>query len=509
MNDTKDKISEFTRTGNYHNIITLLEQEIVKTEKEEEIYNLELKLAETYYSIREFSKAKAIGEKLLPLVEKKSDHVLKGDVENLLGKIYRIHQRYDEALTHYENAKKSFKLANHNLGLSKIYHNIGNVYVFLGQFKESLKNHHKALDLAQQEGADEAIASSYLNIGGAHYQNGQVDQASDYFSKARDLFEKIGDEPSLAAIYLNLAETNMLRREFKSAKENSQLSKDLYTKQQNIVGQKLALTTLGKAEKLSGLYDDAIETFNTLMTIEPDKTPEIIYFELGECYLLTNQKIKAKEIFEKILELPNRTQESIGYSLDSLARIAIELNNYEEAKAIYSQLVDVLNNKEPLDNDSIIATQANLGFVLLKTGDFDKSWKYLETCTNYFRKKKNLEELITFTNNYRDHLLSVDDYQNSISVIKDFTIPALKKLSKDKNQLNQYNYEVALLYKIMGKNEEALAYQKKKIKKKTSFPILEPSFLQSSLIEETKRDNLKKHHISFLKAIQDEKIAEK
>lgn len=301
----------------------------------------------------------------------------------------------------------------------------------------------------------------------------------------------------------------MLRREYKTAKENSQLSKDLYTKQQNIIGQKLALTTIGKAEKLSGLYNDAIETFNTLMAIEPDKIPENIYFELGECYLLTNQKRKAKEIFEKILELPNRTQESIGYSLDSLARIAIESNNHEEAKAIYSQLVDVLNNMEILDRDSIIATQANLGFVLLKTGDFDQSWKYLETCTNYFRKKKNLEELITFTNNYRDHLLSVDDYQNSISVIKDFTIPALKKLSKDKNQLNQYNYEVALLYNIMGKNEEALIYQKKNIKKKNSFPILEPSFLQSSLIEQVKRDNIKKHHISFLKAIQDEKIAEK
>lgn len=509
MNNIKDKIKEFTRTGNYHEIITLLEQEIEKTEKEEEKYHLELKLAESYYSIREFSKAKAIGEKLSSLIEDKSDHILIGDVENLLGKIYRIHQRYDEALSHYENAKKSFKLANHKLGLSKIYHNIGNVYVFLGQFKESLKNHQKALDLAQQEGVDEAIASSYLNIGGAHFQNGQVDKAADFFNKAKDLFDKIGDEPSLAAIYLNLAETNMLRREYKNAIENSQLSKNFYTKQQNTVGQKLALTTLGKAEKLSGLYDDAIETFNTLMAIEPDRIPENIYFELGECLLVTNQKIKAKEIFEKILELPNRTQESIGYSLDSLARIAIELNNYEEAKTIYSKLVDVLNNMEPLDKDSVIATQANLGFVLLKTGDFDQSWKNLETCTNYFRKKKNLEELITFTNNYRDHLLSVDDYQNSISVIKDFTIPALKKLSKDKNQLNQYNYEVALLYNIMGKNKEALTYQKKNIKKKNIFLILEPSFLQSSLIEQTKRDNIKKHHISFLKAIQDEKNAEK
>ncbi len=503
MNDIKDQITEYSRTGQYHDLIDLLEQKIVESKNVEEKYLLELKLAESYYSIREFSKSKNIGEKLLPLVKEKADLILLGEVENLLGKIYRIHQRYDEALNHYNNAKKSFKLANHNIGLSKIYHNIGNVYIFLGHFKNSLKNHRKALDLAMEEEDEEAIASSCLNIGSVYYQDGQIDEALDYFSRAKDLFVKLRNEPSLAAIHLNLAETNLLRRDFKSARENSIISRDLYSKQQNEIGLKLALTTLGRAEKSLGLLNEAIETFRSLINIDPNNTQEDIFFELGECYIETNQKVNAKETYEKILELPKRTPQITGYSLDFLARLALEENNLNEAKLIYLQLLEFLNNMDPRDNESIVSTQANFGFVLLKTGEFEEAWKLLEKCTNYFRKKKNLKDLITLTNNYRDYLISIDNYNHSISIIENFVIPAVRKLSKEKFQIYRNNYEAALLYSMMGKKDEALKYWKKKQPKNIPFQKLSPTFLQSMIISEAKKEELKKQHLSFLKMIRD------
>ncbi|MFX0085940.1 MAG: tetratricopeptide repeat protein [Candidatus Hodarchaeota archaeon] len=503
MNDIKDQITKYSRSGKYHDLIDLLEQQIDESKNVEEKYFLKLKLAESYYSIREFSKAKSIGEKLLPLVKEKADLILIGEVENLLGKIYRIHQRYNEALIHYNNAKKSFKLANHNVGLAKIYHNIGNVYIFLGHFKNSLKNHRKALDLAIEEEDEEAIASSYLNIGSIYYQDGSIDEALDYFSKAKDLYVKLGNEPSLAAIHLNLAEVNLLRRDFKSARKNSIISKDLYSKQQNEIGLKLALTVLGKAEKSLGLFNEAIDTFRNLINIDPNNIKDDIFFELGECYIKTNQQIKAKETFEKILELPKRTPQSTGYSLDFLARLALEMNNLNEARQLYTQLLAFLNSMDPQDNDSIVSTQANFGFVLLKTGEFEEAWKLLETCTNYFRKKKNLEDLITLTNNYRDYLISIDDYKHSISIIENFIIPAVKKLSKEKFQIYRINYEVALLYSMIGKNGEALKYWKKSKPKNILFQKLNPTFLESMIISEIKKEELKKQHLSFIKMIRD------
>ncbi|MHA1969849.1 MAG: tetratricopeptide repeat protein, partial [Candidatus Hodarchaeales archaeon] len=410
MNDINVQIEEYSRRGKYHELVAILEQEIKKTENDAKKYDYELKLAEIYYSLRKFSKAKTIGEKLLPLAQEESKLELIGDVENLLGKIYRIHQRYDEALLHYQNAKRSFTQANNKVGLAKIYHNVGNVHVFLGEFKEALKNHHKALELAQQEGKDEAIASSFLNIGSTHYQNGEVDKALESFIKAKEIYESIQDEPSLAAVYLNLAETNFLRRDYPATIDNSSLSSKLYEKQNNLIGLKLALTVKGRAEKSSGLFQDAIDTFSKIVTLFPSDVQEDIYIELGESFLFAKQQIEAKETFEKILELPGRTPQGTGFSLDYLARIATELEYLGEAKRIYSQLLNLLYSMDPQDNDSIVSTQANLGFVLLKIGEFSTAWELLKSCCTYFTKKKNIEDLTALTNNFRDYLISQEDY---------------------------------------------------------------------------------------------------
>ncbi len=503
MNDINVQIMEYSRRGKYEEIVAILEQEIKKTENITKKYDYELKLAEIYYSMRKFSKAKTIGEKLLPLVKEESKLELIGDVENLLGKIYRIHQRYDEAMLHYQNAKRYFTETNSKAGLAKIYHNIGNVHVFLGEFKEALKNHHKALELAQQEGNDEAIASSFLNIGSTHYQNGEVDKAIESFIKAKRIYESIQDEPSLAAVHLNLAETNLLRRDYPAAIDNSSISSKLYDKQKNQIGMKLALTVKGRAEKASGLSPNAIETFSNMITSFPNDVQEDIYIELGESFLFENRKIEAKETFEKIMELPSRTQQGTGFSLDYLARIATELENLDEAKRIYSQLLNLLHSMEPQDEDSIVSTQANLGFVLLRIGEFAKAWELLKSCCTYFTRKKNLEDLTALTNNFRDYLISQEEYAHSITIIEDFIIPAVKKLTKEINQITQLNYEVAFLYYLMGKKSEALNHWNKKLPKKRTFQRISPTFLNSLIFDEKKQEELKHQHILFLKNIQD------
>jgi tetratricopeptide (TPR) repeat protein len=503
MNDINVQVEEYSRRGKYHELVVILEHEIKKTENVAKKYDYELKLAEIYYSMRKFSKAKTMAEKLIPLVQEESKLNLIGDVENLLGKIYRIHQRYDEATLHYHNAQRSFTQANNKAGLAKIYHNIGNVHVFLGEFKEALKNHNKALELAQQEGKDEAIASSFLNIGSTHYQNGEVDKAIESFKKAKEIYESIQDEPALAAVHLNLAETNLLRRDYSAAIDNSSISCKLYEKQNNEIGLKLALTLKGRAEKSSGLFANAIETFSNVVTLFTNDVQEDVYIELGESFLFANKQIEAKETFEKILELPGRTPQGTGFALDYLAKIAIELENLGEARRIYSQLLNLLYSREPQDNDSIVSTQANLGFVLLRKGEFTKAWEVLKSCYTYFTKKKNMEDLTALTNNFRDYLIFKEDYAHAITIIENFIIPAVIKISKEKNRIRIYNYEVAFLYYLMGKKDEALKYWNMKLKKKRTFQKISPTFLNSLILDEKKREELKHQHVLFLKNIQD------
>ncbi|MHA2245812.1 MAG: tetratricopeptide repeat protein [Candidatus Hodarchaeales archaeon] len=495
MNSFEEHVEGLSLRGRFHDLIRILEEKIPETNSQQEKLQLELQLAEAFYSIRDSKKAKKLVEEILPVIEELGDHLLVGNAENLLGKIYRLHQRYSDALIHYQNAEKAFKLVKNNEGLSKIYHNCGNVYIFLEKFKEAHKFHFKALKIALQEGKKEAIASSHLNIGSMFYQKGEVDQALSHFKKARDLLEEIQDIPNLAATYLNLAETFLLRRDYLAARKNSSKAGSLYEKQSNFLGQRLALITLARSEKASGSLDKAIEIYNKIIDINP---AEEILLELGECYLKQNQVDNAKKTFEMILGLSTRSPHSVGYSLDYLARIAIDNEDFDEARKIYTQLVKVLGKMTPQDPDSIASTQGNIGFMCLKTGNLDRAWEYFCLASDYFKKRKIWDELITLGSNYRNEFVAARDFEKAITVLQEYIIPSVKK-SKDKIKENQYQYEVALLHHLKGDTEEGLRYWRKS-HRKVSFQKYSAPFIASIREESTKKE-LEKQHLGFLKQV--------
>ncbi|MFX0172538.1 MAG: tetratricopeptide repeat protein [Candidatus Hodarchaeota archaeon] len=492
-------IEKYTRHGRYHDLIDLIEKTIPKINSKENELQLKLYLAEAYYEIRDFKQAKKLAEEILPMTH--LDHpVMSGNTENLLGKIYRIYQRYDEAIDHYQKAEQAFKSTNDKEGISKIYHNLGNVYVLLEHFKKAHKYHTKALELAKRLGNQKAIALSHLNIGSLYYQNGEVDKAFDNFRKAKELFELVGDEPNLAATYLNLAETHLLRREYSLTRDYSSKAISLYENQNNVIGQRLALTAYARAARAKQSMETAIETYNKLVNLNPDETSEDIYLELGECHLFQKELNLAKITFEKVLQLPNRTLRGVAVSLDYLARISIDRTEFEEARKIFQQLLQILNKIGPKDSDSIASTQGNLGLMYLKLMDIPQAWDFLEKATKYFKKRKNQEELITLTSNYRDELIQIEEYIHAIQIIKDFLIPVCPK--KDYMKLNHYHYEISLLYYLNGEKDEGLQYWNQNHSNKVPFQKFTVSFLKNPNLSQNLRKKLEYQHIYFLKQLQ-------
>lgn len=496
MTTLDERIELYTRQGDFDDLVKLLKDKITGVKSLDEKLHLDYQLAEAYYSKRDFNKAKNLAEGTLLVLQDHRNHLMEGNVENLLGKIYRIHQRYSEALVHYHKAERAFKSAKSNVGLSKVYHNFGNVYIFIERFKDAKKFHFKALKLATREGKQELIASSHLNIGSMFYQNGEVDQAISHFIKARDLLEEIQNIPSLATTYHNLAEAFLLRREYSAAQKNSSKAVSLYETQKNSLGQRLALTTLARSEKAAGLLDKAIETYKKTLILN---TTEEVLLELSECYLKQNQTEKAKKTLEIILELSTRTFHGLGYSLDYLARIAIDKREFDEARKIYNQLLTVLINMKPQDHESIASTQGNLGYMHLKLGNIKRSWEYLVLAMNSFKKSKSWGELIILGCNYRNELVAKRDYQHAIKVIQEFIIPTVMKNKKRSNE-NQYHYEIALLYHFRGKTEEGLHYWEKNHNKKIHLQKYSAPLL-ASVLDVSTRDDLEKQHLRFLKQI--------
>jgi len=498
MTTIHQRIIEFTRQGRYHDIVKMVNEEIPKVDSQEEKLQLEYQLAEAYYSLREFKKAKNLVESILPIFQEHNSHEMVGNSENLLGKVYRIHQRYQDALTHYKNAEKAFKLARNNEGLSKIYHNIGNVYIFLKRFKEAKKFHFKALEKAEQEKKLDSIASSHLNIGSMFYQNGEVDEALSHLEKARKLFNGIQDIPSLAAVHHNLGEIHLLRQDFNAAIEHSSKADAYYETQNNVIGRTLAMTTLARSLKALGSIDKAITVYNQIINQEPT---ESILLELGECFINQNQLEEAKKALKRIVELPNLSLHGLGYSLDYLARIAIDQGEFDEAQNRYIQLLEVLNKLSPQDPESIASTQGNLSYIFLKTGNSKRAWEFFKLASDYFKKKKNWEELITLGSNFRTDFVINHEFRNALIVIQDYILPAVKK-RQDKRTENQYHYEIALLYHLNGETEVGLKYWERNHNNKVAFQRYSLP-MSKTIQEENAKIELEKQHLRFLKRIID------
>lgn len=491
-------IEKYKRQGMFTDLIKLLEVSIPNISSEEAKTRLKIQLAEAYYAIREFQQAKALAEEILPIAQQ-GYSILLGNTENLLGKIYRIYQRYEEAIDHYHKAEQAFKSINDKEGISKIYHNLGNVFVLLERFKKAHKYHTKALELAKQLGDQRAIASSYLNIGSLYYQNGEVDNALVNFKKAKDLFELVEDEPSLAATYLNLAEIHLLRREYSLTRDYGSKAVTLYENQNNVIGQRLGLTVHARAARAEESIETAIESYHKLINLNPNEASEDVYLELGECYLYQKELDIAKTTFEKILQLPDRTLRGVGFSLNYLARISIDKKEFEEAQKLFLQLLQVLSEIKPQDSDSMASTQGNLGFMYLKTGDISQAWNFLEKATNHFKRRKNWEEFITLTSNYRDELIQIKEYNHAIQLVKEYFIPICPK--KDVITLNQYHYEISLIYHLKGETDKGLQYWQQNYNKKISFQKYSVPFLKNPNLNPKTRKELEQQHITFLKRL--------
>ncbi|MFQ5981090.1 MAG: tetratricopeptide repeat protein [Candidatus Heimdallarchaeota archaeon] len=497
MSGFEEQFENYAHQGKFHDLVRVLEQKIASADSSNEKLNLQIQLAEAHYQAREFQKSRRIAQELLEKGEEQNDHLLVGNVENLLGKIYRIHQQYSEAIDHYQRAEQAFAQVGNNEGLSKVYHNLGNVHIFLERFKQAKKYHFKAYELAQKDPNQEILASSLLNIGSMFYQNGELEEALSYFEKACTLLEEIPDEPNLAATYHNLAEVFLLRSKYENASAYSSKALTLYKKHENVIGQRLALTTYARSTKSAGHFDKSIEAYLSIIDLKGAGNPEKVLHELGETYIALNQLNDAKKVFEQILETPTRTPPDEVQALDRLARIAITERNLEQAIKRYEQILNILNELEPQDHDSIASTEANLGYAYLKIDKMDRAWELLERATRYFQKRKNWEELAILANNFKDELILKRHYNLAIPLLEEYSIPSLKKLKNSEGE-NQHHYEVAFLHHLQGNTQQGLTYWRKNHNKKAAYPNESARFLNNPFFDDQTKKELARLHFDFL-----------
>ncbi len=492
------QISEFTERGEFSALINFL---IDTLSSPTSIYAqnfLKYHLAEAYYENREFTKALQTAEDALNSLPSINDLNLKGNLENLLGKIYRIHQRYEEALSHYKNAFITFKKTKNDHGLAKVFHNIGNVYILTEHFKKAKNYHEKALNLAIKYNDKGSIASSYLNLGSLEYQQGEIDNAIEYLTKSYTIFEQLGDKPSLAAVNLNLSEAFYVRRDLKKAEEHNRAALTLYESQDHKIGIKTVLMTRARIQKFQQAFPNAIRTLKKVRDLDP--LNEVVLLDLGECHELQNQSEEALEVYEEILTLENLSTKGEIISHDYLGRFTLEQQKYLEALSHFKSVLKALEKTTPPDMGSILATKGNIGITHLHLKQYNKSLTLLNQIHDQFLKSKEYEELITLEDNYISILIQNGENLLALPILTEKILPIFKKI-KDRIREMQYTYQLCFIIFLNGEENRSKELWQKSAKIGDSLPI--PPVIQNPILSEVDRLNLTKRNDEFVVFLRD------
>ncbi len=490
----KTKINNLQRQGEYSKLIDFINL-VVKQESDPNlIMHYEIIQLEAYFNLRKFDIVKKRAEELIfELQNCTPSH--KGEIENILGKVYRIHQRYPEALKHYSFAEKAFKESQDVQGLIKVNMNMGNVHIFQERFKEAKKLHLKALKLAETTRNYNLLGNCYLNLGSLYYQYGEIDNALKYYREAEAIFNQLNDIPSLAAVHNNLGEIFFIRRNFIQSSSHSNKALGYYKKENNVLGELIASKAYAKAEKALNHFEEAIKTYENILALQKEGKTEDVLLELADCYLSVNKLKKAEKTYKVLLNESNYTQESIAHALNSLALISIEKKDYIQAISCYSRLSILLEDLNPVDNDSLAATRGNLGYAYLKSGNKPKAIRYFEMAIIYFVKQKLQEEAMTLSKNFIYELTRDNDFQSGISVLINFSIPFAESV-KNRTLKTKMVYEVAFLYHLAGQTSQGVKYWQKNGSERP-FSQIKPDFLNNKELTSKNRQYLEVEHRKF------------
>jgi len=238
----------------------------------------------------------------------------------------------------------------------------------------------------------------------AKYYYGYIAYKLNDFAKAQKYFNQVADQSSFskkmpyyqADMYFKLGKFEKAIAEAQKIypkahrNEKSQLAKIIGESYFNLIKYKDAIPylqaykgikgkwnntdyyQLGYAYYMSGDYDNAIGNFNKIISGN-DAIAQNAYYHLGDCYLKTNQKLKALNAFKKVSEMSfdKKMQEDAFYNY---AKLGYELGNPFEnsTEVLQKYLKKYPNNIYKDELESLLVNS------YITSNNFDGAIKILE-----------------------------------------------------------------------------------------------------------------------------------
>lgn len=216
---------------------------------------------------------------------------------------------------------------------------------------------------------------------------------------------------------------------------------------------------LGNKEKALKYYFDYV-----LRSEKLDNQAHLIqaYIKLGWFYQLDGQYVKAKELYDKAINLSRQLndKQNLAVALRKLAVWNIDMKNYDQALDLLTKSVSInqehSNNSEKAKN--LASDYFDIGLVFANKNDYTAAKEFYEKSLKIFQRLKLKNELSDCYFNLGEIFLLEKQYQQAL----DYYLKGLKIDQEHNNKLNlasDYNM-IGELYLEMDDLEKAGNYFK-------------------------------------------------
>jgi len=215
---------------------------------------------------------------------------------------------------------------------------------------------------------------------------------------------------------------------------------------------------------------------NFLISIDLDPKNLAAITNLANLYRLLKKFITAEKYFKEVLFVnPNYVTALLNYG-----NLKADLDKNDEALNLYKKA-------SQLDKNNIII-HYNLGLMYQSLGDFNNSKKYFEKTLKINKKFTTADKLISTSTDYnlnKDHLLSMENKINNLSLRDDQKIDLYFAISKAYESLSNYKNSYYNFEKGNKIKKKLVKYDFQK--DKAQFDAIQEGFKNINLDKETSR----------------------
>lgn len=246
---------------------------------------------------------------------------------NSIGILYTNQRDYSKAIEFFQRGLSIAVERNDKFKQAEILLNVGVTYEFQQNHESALSSYKQSLEVAQQIGYSELIVPIEEGIGVVLKAKGKYQEALDSFDRALESARRTDDKTRITELLWRKSEVQLAKGDVPSTIQNAtdaiKLAEQLSLRNVRY----LALTNLGKAYRVAGQVDLAMQTFKKATSQIEEMRGAVAGLENERQLFFEDKVVPYHEMVDMLIASNKKdsTEQALGIAESAKARVLLDV----------------------------------------------------------------------------------------------------------------------------------------------------------------------------------------